>query len=641
MIRRAALAVVAVPALWQLGLLVWAIWHRLPYPYDLEWMEGGLLNHAQRLADGQPLYAPPSVDFIPYLYTPLYPALLAALGRLVGLGYVLGRVVSVVSLAAVLAVGAVEILRARRDLAWVGAAFFGGFVAATYPWVEGWYDLVRGDTLFLALATAGLAVLRAGARRPLWVVGAAALLALAFFAKQTGVLVVAAGGAALLVLNWRLVPLYVAVAGIIGGGGSWLLNRATSGWYWTYIFGVHQQHDTNLRRFGQSFLYQFGHFPALTALVVGACVAILVVRIRTGRRPDGAGPFLFWAAMFGFGSVIGALGWATQWAHWNAYIPAMTFGALAAGAALVPLADCFAGIAGRVVLGLALVGPAVQLGLARWSPTPFIPTAADRAAGAALIARLAAIPGDLFVPSHPWYARLAGKPRTTTHRMGILDMTYGGGTVAGLADALKRGRFAAVVLDDRTQLWELPGLTEGYRMDEIIAAAPRVVTGAPTRPRTIWVPAAEPPPPRGTRVDFDFESPYAGWTVTGTAWGKGPVREVPGKEVVGFRGHAFASSATGGDRATGTLVSPPFTIAGTQLTLRVGGGNGKGVRVELRAADTGQVLRTATGARTTTLALVAWSTADLRGRSVRLACVDEDTGPWGVLWVDDVRESGL
>jgi hypothetical protein len=634
-IRRLLYLVAAAPALVQLALLVWAVAHRVAYPYDLEWMEGGLLNHAQRLADGQSIYPPPSVDFIPYLYTPLYPALLAALGRVVGLGYTLGRALSIASLAAVLALGAREILAARRPIAWIGAACFGGFVAATYPWVEGWYDLVRGDTLFLALATAGLVALRAWAARPAGVAAAAALLALSFFAKQTGVLLVAAGGGALLVLNWRALPIYVAVAGGLGGGGSYLLNRATNGWYWIYIFGVHQQHDTNADRFGRSFLYQFGHFPIMTALIAGSLVAVLVAWRRTGRRPAGAGVFLYWSAMFAAGTVIGALGWATQWAHWNAYIPAMTFGAIAAGAALAPLAD-------TTQLGpSAVAAVAAQLAFVRWSPAPLVPTAADRAAGAQLIARIAAIPGEVFVPSHPWYARLAGKSRTFTHRMGLLDVTYKGSyRVEGLEDALKRGRFAAVIVDDRMQLWELPGLNEGYRLDSRIGAAPRVVSGAQTVPHDLWVRTAEPPPPPGTRVDFDFESgTYAGWTVTGTAWGAAPVHSAPG--VLGWRGRFFASSNGAGDRPTGTLLSAPFTIAGTMMSLRVGGGSGKGTRVELRDAASGAVLRTASGTRSFAMLPVVWDVAPLRGRSARIACVDDDSGPWGVLWVDDIRESGL
>ena len=54
----------AIPALYQLGLLFTAISGRASYPYDLEWMEGGLLQHAQRIADGQGLYVAPSIDFI-------------------------------------------------------------------------------------------------------------------------------------------------------------------------------------------------------------------------------------------------------------------------------------------------------------------------------------------------------------------------------------------------------------------------------------------------------------------------------------------------------------------------------------------------------------------------------------------------
>ena len=56
--------------LWRLAI---AVVSRFPYPFGLEWMEGGILAHALRIAEGQPTYAAPSVDFIPFLYTPLYP----------------------------------------------------------------------------------------------------------------------------------------------------------------------------------------------------------------------------------------------------------------------------------------------------------------------------------------------------------------------------------------------------------------------------------------------------------------------------------------------------------------------------------------------------------------------------------------
>src|SRR4029077_4434078 len=84
-------------AAWVFVVLARVFILRLRYPRDLEWMEGGVLTHALRLSKGQPLYAEPSVDFVSFLYTPLYPAVLCALSRIFGLSYMLGRTVSILA----------------------------------------------------------------------------------------------------------------------------------------------------------------------------------------------------------------------------------------------------------------------------------------------------------------------------------------------------------------------------------------------------------------------------------------------------------------------------------------------------------------------------------------------------------------
>ena len=93
-----ALVLAAMPALVQLGWHLRLFAGRAGFPLDLEWMEGGMLIHAQRLAAGQGIYVKPTLDFVPYLYTPLYPALLALLSFVLPLGYLLGRVVSLLAL---------------------------------------------------------------------------------------------------------------------------------------------------------------------------------------------------------------------------------------------------------------------------------------------------------------------------------------------------------------------------------------------------------------------------------------------------------------------------------------------------------------------------------------------------------------
>ena len=43
---------------------VWAAAHRARYQFDLEWMEGAIVDHVDRLLSGASLYVPPSVDFL-------------------------------------------------------------------------------------------------------------------------------------------------------------------------------------------------------------------------------------------------------------------------------------------------------------------------------------------------------------------------------------------------------------------------------------------------------------------------------------------------------------------------------------------------------------------------------------------------
>ena len=74
---------------------VYTVVLRLDYPYDLEWMEGGMLIHALRLSEGLGIYVVPSSDFIPYIYPPLYPTVLAALSEVWTLDYWMGRGISI------------------------------------------------------------------------------------------------------------------------------------------------------------------------------------------------------------------------------------------------------------------------------------------------------------------------------------------------------------------------------------------------------------------------------------------------------------------------------------------------------------------------------------------------------------------
>ena len=46
--------------------------YRLRYPYELEWIEGAVVDSCIRLAHGLPVYTAPSIEFVPLIYNPLY-----------------------------------------------------------------------------------------------------------------------------------------------------------------------------------------------------------------------------------------------------------------------------------------------------------------------------------------------------------------------------------------------------------------------------------------------------------------------------------------------------------------------------------------------------------------------------------------
>src|SRR5205814_2350842 len=89
-----------------------------------------------------------------------YPLVVAGLARVFGLGYVLGRIVSLASLALALAVGYRAARRAGADRSVAAGAM--ACVLAAFPFAGAWYDLVRNDELALALGVSGIALAIAG-----------------------------------------------------------------------------------------------------------------------------------------------------------------------------------------------------------------------------------------------------------------------------------------------------------------------------------------------------------------------------------------------------------------------------------------------------------------------------------------------
>jgi hypothetical protein len=493
---RGALTAVVLLAALHVGLLVYVFAARAGYPLDLEWMEGGTLTHALRILDGKPIYAPPSVEFISFLYTPLYPALLALLARVAGLSYLLGRMVSIAAFALAVGVAWRAVRREGGGAAWPAAA--AGLIAAAFGPTEGWYDLVRVDSLALWLTLAGLYVLRHHHERPAGVALAAAILAAGVFCKQTVLLYLGIGGVALLALNWRLTWLYALVGGGFVAAGALWLQHTTGGWFRVYVFDIHQRHDFYWHRLlWETEWRMLRSAPILVGLPVVLWLWAMV------RRGAGTGA-RYWGFVATASILASSLSWATQWANFNAAIPGYVLLALALAVFGATLRRPLVAVALALLVGVQLVWlrpepryrPWTRAG---WSVARYLPDVGTRAAAQRFLGRLRRIQGPILVPYHPFYPVLVGRP-AHFHQMGINDVTRAGMPVpADLRAAIRDGVFSAIVLDRPPDPRYAGGLV-GYRLEKIPGkASPHTLVGFRVRPSLLYLREAVPTSPSPER----------------------------------------------------------------------------------------------------------------------------------------------
>jgi hypothetical protein len=641
-------ALAGAAGLLQLGLLLFVFFKRAAYPLDLEWEEGGMLCHALRILQGKSIYGPPSVDFISFLYTPFYPFLLAVLGKVFGLSYLLGRCVSILSFLTATTLMVVAIVRnAKRG--WIGAAWgiaAAGLIAATFPRVGAWYDLVRNDSLFLALTTGSLFLIFFSHRSHARIIVAGILMGLAFLTKQTGSLFVLYSGAALLLLNWRKLPTYVVTVGLVAGGTVLVLNHSTGGWFWRIIFEMHQGHDFYFDRLWPETELLLVKASPVVAGILGLWLLVKLVEWLARRKwtPHDRGN-LYWFTVAIAGVVVAAIGFSTQWAETNTLIPGLFFGSGFAAMACCDLTDGSQGgwrrsFGGPVslLLGGAL---AVQLVLQLYSPTKHLLSAEEWQTGREFLATLRRQERPLLIPYHPWYLHLIGR-ETKYHQMSTNDIVRAGLSLpTDLVDRVTKRYYRTIILDNSPIDNHNAFMLDHYKVGHLFTAmeAPRVVTGFEIRPKFVLVPITAEPVPKGGRRVFGFEDgTYNGWVRTGSAFGDRPIGG-PGSDKImagPYEGAWLAGSYHGGDKLTGRLRSPEFVVDRPYITYRIGGGQDS-ERLAVRLLVGNQEIHRGTGRNSHFLEERRVDVRQYLGQKMRVELVDDSDGAWGHLLFDDLQ----
>lgn len=142
-----------------------------------------------------------------------------------------------------------------------------------------------------------------------------------------------------------------------------------------------------------------------------------------------------------------------------------------------------------------------------------------------------------------------------------------------------------------------------------------------------------------TIADFE-EATYPGWTATGTAFKPGPARGklIVDLEIEGAQGQVVASSEIEGDGPQGTLTSPLFPIERDFISFLICGGNYER-HACLNLLVEGQIGHSASGWHCDQLVPISWDVRRLAGEQARLQIVDEASGDWGHVNVDQIIQT--
>lgn len=464
---------------------------RLMYPYEIEWMEGAMLDHVVRILADKPIYSAPTIDFIPWLYPPLYYYAVAIVAKIVGLGFFAGRIVSFIStlITAGLMGWMVQRITKNRLFSFLTIALY----FATYHATGYYFDIVRNDAFFTAIIVV-LAFLPMSLSGKIGAIVTAILFVVAFLTRQQAVFFLPP----LVVWCWlkdkKLGVIFTASAIVLTLLAHFVIYSATHGWSTFYMFTI-----PSAKRADFSIIRMFDAFPnfALGPFAISS-IAIVILPFLFKEGGGGWLPGFFKSdtglivLMALAALAAGAMSLGNEGGDRNVMMP---FAALVLP--LLPIAlnemknakPAFA----RYVY-LAFLFQFVALYFNPLSGKMVIASARQRAGGDEFMRKLRAMPGEVYIPYHGYITRQAGKP-SHAQLLATIDVlrvhdTTSARLQADLDSAFAQHRFSAVIMEE----------SDAFRLDSVshytcvgrMIAEPNVyltrVGDMSTRPEFVFVP---------------------------------------------------------------------------------------------------------------------------------------------------------
>jgi hypothetical protein len=408
----------ALIALWQISILASVFLKRFSYPIDLEWCEGGSLYQAQRLLQGLSVYRQDDPNWAPFPYPPAHTLLLALVG-LVRLDFWSGRLVSI-AFFALLCVTVFRQIYKHLDGSCFGVAA-GLLAVATivcgFPVVGQFYDLVRVDTMMLALSVWSVARVDRANMQPRQLLITSAILCAAVFAKQTAIFFVGWAGLFALIhrprFGWRLALISGGLGLLLLGLGQWVTSGGL--WFWT-VAGI-EGHSVEDPRIMQGIREVWRYAPFIAALPI----ALLILALRGYLSPR----TVLWSGCLIFAVPASLLPYAKVGGYDNNLMPLIVFVGPTTALMIADLAKQRA-LVGPIARWGLLIGLTAFVYCRPLKPLAYLPDPQKVRAATELNALVASLDGGVVVPYLAFLPGHNGHKNRHWHSMIVWDAVWRG-----------------------------------------------------------------------------------------------------------------------------------------------------------------------------------------------------------------------
>ncbi len=379
---------------------------RIGYPYELEWIEGGMLQVVQRVVNGQHIYVSPGIEYVPFLYPPAYFYLSAGFALIFGDGFFPLRLVSV--LASIVSFATIFcIVREETGDGWT--AFFSmGLFAASYRVTGAWLDIARVDSLFLAFTL--LAIYFARGKASFWKTTVCGIFSvLAILSKQTAFIICIPIFIGLLFRNWKQGAAYLGIVGTTLVAFILIVNQKTDGWYTFFVYGLLSQQT-------QWLPLEFINFWKADLIIHLPISLILSAFFLVEKYKQERVGFLSWFLVLT--GMVGSsfLSRVKIGGYENVLLPMFAIFCILSGMGLHRLYKALVqSKSWRSGTSLLYMACLFQFAILAYNPFAQIPTKEDLREGNQFVAYLSSLEGKIYLPDHGYLLSLAGKEEYAHH----------------------------------------------------------------------------------------------------------------------------------------------------------------------------------------------------------------------------------